>query len=265
MELRHISSASHMGTATHMGTASNVAALGVEAASQALPHPVWSGSVPDYLQKNYWWAYVHPRGVKFFDRQWMVNLILFGNMVKLREAALDEFGPRLTGRTLQIACVYGDFTVKLVKRLAPGASLDVVDVLPIQLTNLRRKLDPASPVTLHHRDSTQLAFDSGEFDQVVVFFLMHEQPDEIRYQTLREAVRVLKPGGKLVFADYHRPAAWNPMRYLFEPILDRLEPFAVDLWYRELTDWLPAGTRIADVHKKTVFGGQYQTVGLTVR
>ena len=126
MELRHSS------TASHLGSASNIAALGVEAASQALPQPVWSGSVPDYLQKNYWWAYVHPRGVKFFDRQWMVNLILFGNMVKLREAALAEFGPRLTGRTLQVACVYGDFTVKLVERLAPGASLDVVGSVPDQ-------------------------------------------------------------------------------------------------------------------------------------
>jgi hypothetical protein len=35
--------------------------------------------VPQYLQAHYWWAYVHPRAVHVFERQWLVNLILWGN------------------------------------------------------------------------------------------------------------------------------------------------------------------------------------------
>ena len=53
--------------------------------TQRFPQALWPEPVPDYLEKNYWWAYRHPRGVKFFDREWMVNLILFGNMAKLRQ------------------------------------------------------------------------------------------------------------------------------------------------------------------------------------
>ena len=56
-------------------------------------------------------------------------------------AALNEMGRALTGRTLQVACVYGDFTPKLAQRLAPAARLDVIDVAPIQLDNLRRKIN----------------------------------------------------------------------------------------------------------------------------
>ena len=77
--------------------------------------------VPDYLMRVYWWAYVHPRSVCLFERQWLVNLILWGNFGRLRDAALDALGERLDGRTLQIACVYGDLTRRLFARLSTSS------------------------------------------------------------------------------------------------------------------------------------------------
>ena len=62
--------------------------------------------IPHYLRQVYWWAYVHPRAVRLFERDWLVNLILFGNYARLRDAALGEMGATVTGRTLQVACVY---------------------------------------------------------------------------------------------------------------------------------------------------------------
>src|SRR3989304_5567110 len=111
---------------------------------------------PDYLAKTYWWAYLHPRAVYLFERQWLVNLILWGNFGRLRDAALDALGRTVSGRTLQIACVYGDFTARLLQRLAPDASLDVVDVLPIQVQNLRAKLPASAQGALHLYDSMRL-------------------------------------------------------------------------------------------------------------
>ena len=108
-------------------------------AAEQRPYP----AVPEYLKKVYWWAYLHPRGVRIFEHQWIVNAILWGNFVRLRDSALDEMGSTISGRSLQVACVYGDFTGQLAQRLAPGASLDVVDVAPIQLQNLRRKIGVA--------------------------------------------------------------------------------------------------------------------------
>ena len=57
-----------------------------------------SASVPDYLSTHYWWAYIHPKAVKLFERQWLVNLILCGNYVRLRDAALAAMGESLPGR-----------------------------------------------------------------------------------------------------------------------------------------------------------------------
>lgn len=214
-------------------------------------------TIPDYLHETYWWAYVHPKAVRFFERQWLVNLILWGNFAKLRDAALAELGEELPGRTLQVACVYGDFTPRLAQRVCGGGTLDVVDVLPIQLANLRRKLPAESGVRLFQRDSSALGFANESYERVVLFFLLHEMPLDVRRRTLAEALRVLKPGGELVIVDYHRPRAWHPLRGLMTLVLRRFEPFAMDLWSREVSDWLPRRHRKA-VRKETYWGGLYQ-------
>ncbi|MEA3277418.1 MAG: rhodoquinone biosynthesis methyltransferase RquA [Pseudomonadota bacterium] len=220
-------------------------------------------AIPEYLEKHYWWAYLNPKCVKFFEHQWIVNLILWGNFARLRDAALDEMGREISGRTLQIACVYGDFSLKLAQRLTPSARLDVVDVAPIQLENLRRKTRGVPNLHLDHQDASALTFADGEFDQTVLFFLLHELPAEVRKRAIREALRVVKPGGKLVIVDYHGPGPLHPLRYLMRPILMTLEPFALDLWRRALGDWVPEDMPLRALEKTTYFGGLYQKVVMT--
>ncbi|MBF0176851.1 MAG: class I SAM-dependent methyltransferase [Magnetococcales bacterium] len=219
--------------------------------------------LPKYLQDTYWWAYLHPTGVRFFERQWIVNMILWGNFVDLRNAALAEIGSSIPGQTLQVACVYGDFTQEVARRLAPDATLDVVDVAPVQLENLARKLGDSPRVRLHHQDSTSLSFADGSFDHVVVFFLLHEQPSEARIRTVHEALRVTRPEGKVIFMDYHGPSPINPFRYVMIPILTTLEPFAMEMWRQEITDWIPRDMPIRGIHKETYFGGLYQKLVIT--
>ena len=48
--------------------------------------------IPEYLHNTYWWAYLHPRAVYIFERQWLVNLILWGNFARLRDARLAGDG-----------------------------------------------------------------------------------------------------------------------------------------------------------------------------
>jgi ubiquinone/menaquinone biosynthesis C-methylase UbiE len=214
---------------------------------------------PRYLLDTYWWAYVHPAAVRFFERQWLVNSILWGNFGRLRDAALEALGPELKGRTLQVACVYGDLTERLSRRVPSGGELDVVDVLPVQLDNLKRKLPADTKVKFRLGNSASLGAESASYDRVLLFFLLHEQPEEVRRQTLAEAVRVVKPGGQIVMVDYHRPRRWHPLRGLMTQVLARLEPFALDLWRHELTDWMPSRLW-RSVRKDTYFGDLYQRV-----
>jgi ubiquinone/menaquinone biosynthesis C-methylase UbiE len=215
---------------------------------------------PRYLISHYWWAYVHPRAVWFFERQWLVNLILWGNYARLRDAAMAELGDVLPGATLQVACVYGDLTSQLIRRVAAGAGrIDVVDVLPVQLENLRNKLPPGAPARLLAMDSADLRIPPASYDRALLFFLLHEQPGDYREQTLKEVFRVVRPGGKIVIVDYALPRWWHPLRYLWRPLLAVLEPFSLDLWRDEIVRWLPAAAQ-AGWRKQAFFGGLYQKV-----
>jgi ubiquinone/menaquinone biosynthesis C-methylase UbiE len=235
-------------------------ALSARAGMHAGPGGSRAVALPAYLQDHYWWAYLHPTAVWFWDRRWLVDLILLGNMARLRDAALDEFGTSIDTSVLQISCVYGDFSPCLARRLGPTGTLDLVDVAPVQLGNVRAKLQGLPRVSLHQQDSTALRFADASFDDVVVFFLLHEQPDEARRRTIAEAIRVVRPGGRVVFVDFHRPGLANPFRYWQSVVFRVAEPFARDLWRAEIADWFPPGWQPAKLDKQTYFGGLYQKV-----
>ena len=220
-------------------------------------------TVPSYLTTHYWWAYVHPMAVKVFERQWLANLILWGNYARLRDAALSELGTSLCGNTLQVACAYGDLTNRLSDNVErAGGAVDVVDVLPVQLRNLRGKLPSNAPVRLLAMDAAALALPDASYENCLLFFLLHEQPRRWREHTLSEALRVVKPGGKIVIVDYARPRWWHLLRYVWRPVLATLEPFALDLWREEIADWLPQHASVRS-RKKVFFGGLYQQLVIT--
>ena len=136
-------------------------------------------------------------------------------------------------------------------------------MLRVQLDNLARKL-PADPRTgLIQGDSTALDIAPESYDRALLFFLLHEQPRETRRKTIAEALRVVKPGGRLVVVDYHRPGFLNPLYWPMAGILRALEPFALDLWKHEIREWLPERPALRSMEKRTWFGGLYQLLVLT--
>ena len=217
-------------------------------------------AVPAYLRRIYWWAYVHPHAVRVFERQWLVNLILWGNFGRLRDEAIDALGPALPGATLQVACVYGNLTERLARRMADDGRLDVVDVLPIQLDNLARKLPYGHGVNMVQGDAAALEFPTASYDRALLFFLLHEMPERVRRATLAETLRVVRPGGRIVIVDYHKPHPLNPLFWPMVAILRTLEPFAMDLWDDPIETWLPPLPAGARLTRETSFGGLYQRV-----
>ena len=227
---------------------------GAEAGRKLAVPPI----IPEYLTKYYSWAYVTPEAVKRFEQPWIIDAILWGNYAKLSGAVFDRLKGVRAKQVLQIACAYGDFTPRLAEQVGDGGGhLDVIDVLPVQLENVRSKIAAGSRVDLHQIDSGALTFDDESFDVVVLFLLLHEQPKSWRRRTLAEAWQVTKRGGRIILVDYAKPAWWNPLRYIMGPVLKTLEPFALDLWRRPIRDYAPVGSYGA-MDRKTACGGLYQ-------
>lgn len=128
-------------------------------------------------------------------------------------------------RCLEIGCGHGIATKLLVERY--GAKVVATDLDPAQLAKGRERLARvADNVEVRLTDARQMPFDSGKFDGVFSFGVLHHIPGGWR-QAVGEAARVLKPGGWLVFTDMVlTPFVGRVARRLL-PRLDQLEEMAL--------------------------------------
>ncbi len=211
--------------------------------------------VPGYLQDVYRWAYLEPLALTVFDHQAMVSAILWGNYHRLARGVLEEL--HAGERVLQLASVYGPFSLQLLDALGPDGKLDVVEVAPVQIARCRRLLE-------HHANARVIPGDAaappeGRYDTVVSFFLLHEVPEDYKSRIVDAALDRVAPGGRVVFIDYHQPRRWHPLRPIMATVFALLEPFARVLWTREIESYARhrGGFRW---RKQTFFGGLYQKV-----
>ncbi len=216
------------------------------------PRLAWP-AVPDYLTRTYRWAYLDRRNLTLLDRRLVVSAILWGNRRRLQNAALAEFEPGQW--VLQPACVYGDLSVELARFLGPLGLLEVIDVVPLQVANCKRKLHGFPRATVRLADAR--APGGGPYDAVCCFFLLHELPEDSKRAVVDALLASVVPGGKVVFVDYHRPHRAHPLKALMSVVFDLLEPFAKDLWNHGIPSY---ASRADDFEWRTrgLFGGLYQ-------
>lgn len=212
-------------------------------------------SVPAYLKETYSWAYLNPHAVAIFDHPWVVSVILLGNHRRLQRALLDELEPGLN--VLQAACVYGDLSENLARLLGPRGRLDVIDVAELQVANCKRKLRRFSHARVCVADAASPR--EATYDAVSCFFLLHEMPDEYKCAVVNALLGSVRPGGKVVFVDYHKPYFVNPFKVLMSLVFDTLEPYAKSLWHNKITTFASAPERF-EWRKETYFGGLFQKV-----
>lgn len=212
-------------------------------------------SIPRYLSDTYTWAYLRPASVRFLDRPLVVSAILWGNYRRLLRAVLAELRPGQ--RVYQPACVYGDFSLEIAGALGPDGHLDVADVVPLQVQNCRRKLGASPNASVHLWNAGDRRREA--YDVVCCFFLLHEMPERYKRRTVDALLAAVRPGGKAVFVDYHRPHRADPLKWAMSLVFDTLEPFSKDLWRNGIDDYGGRSREFA-WSKQIYFGGLYQKV-----
>jgi len=214
--------------------------------------------IPDYMQKIYYWAYLNPRNVRLLNRESVVRLILWQQHAKLRKAAFAEI--EAGQKVLQSTCVYGKYLPLLASHIGPAGHLDLVDIAEVQLLNARRNLQGHSNVTLHHADVMSLGDEL--YDSVVCYFLLHEIPDHHKRAATDVLLNKVRPGGKFICIEYHKPHWAHPLKPITSIVFDTLEPFAKGMWRHEIRDFAAHGERFS-WRKQTYFGGLFQKVVAT--
>ncbi|MFF0574105.1 class I SAM-dependent methyltransferase [Streptosporangium saharense] len=121
-----------------------------------------------------------------------------------RALAAMHVAPRPGDVIVDVGCGTGSLAV-LLARVEPGARIVGLDPDPDVLAVARRKADAAG-VTAHWRvgmgDNLVEALGADPVDTVVSSLVLHQCPIAVKRAVLASMCAVLRPGGKLVIADY---------------------------------------------------------------
>lgn len=108
-------------------------------------------------------------------------------------------------KVLDVGCGTATLTLML-KRAQPAAEVHGLDVDAKVLEIARRKAHRAGVgIALDSGTATRLPYADGCFDRVFASLMLHHLKREDKRLALREALRVLKPGGELHVVDFGAP------------------------------------------------------------
>lgn len=147
--------------------------------------------------RSYLPAAGHDWALPFYD-----PLVKLMGGSRTRRTLIDQAVIRLHQRVLEIGCGTGTLVVT-IKQLFPDVDVVGLDPDAKALARARRKAQRANaPIRLDRGFSDALPYPDASFDRVFSSFMFHHLPRDEKQPTLREARRVLKPGGALHLLDF---------------------------------------------------------------
>ena len=108
-------------------------------------------------------------------------------------------------KILDVGCGTATLTIMLQKEF-PGASVTGIDGDGKILAIADKKIKEAKlTINLKEALSFKLPFADNYFDVVVSSLMLHHLSDDNKKKTLQEIIRVLRPGGQFLIADWGKP------------------------------------------------------------
>lgn len=124
---------------------------------------------------------------------------------EMRGVLVEQIAPRPGTRVLDLGCGTGTFAIMLA-RANPEIEVIGIDPDPDVVRMAERKVTrSAAGLVLKIAGAEALPFDQGVFDVVASTLVFHHLPPAVKREALREALRVLRPGGRVLILDFGRP------------------------------------------------------------
>ena len=147
------------------------------------------------------------QGWRYDLTEWFVDLVVFRGMVRaLRQRTADLARLHVGEAVLDVGCGTGTLALAVQQRVGATGRVVGIDPGPQQIARARAKAARRHlPSAFQLGVIEQLAFPDQTLDVVLSTIMMHHVPVGLKRQGLAEIARVLKPGGRLVIADFERP------------------------------------------------------------
>lgn len=135
---------------------------------------------------------------------WLLDTILLrGKLRQMRQRAIDLAQIQPGDRVLDVGCGTGTLALEVLPRVGAAGRVTGIDPGTKQIARARSKAARRHlPVDFEIGVIEHLTFPDQTFDAVLSTLMMHHLPDDLKRRGLAEIARVLKPGGRLVIADF---------------------------------------------------------------
>jgi demethylmenaquinone methyltransferase / 2-methoxy-6-polyprenyl-1,4-benzoquinol methylase len=152
----------------------------------------------------------------------LMNDVMSAGLHRLwKRYAVDTSGLRPGQRVLDIAGGSGDLSRLFARKVGASGQVVLTDINASMLSVGRdRMLDEGLPVPAAQCDAEKLPFPDNYFDCVSVAFGLRNMTH--KELALKEMLRVLKPGGKLLVLEFSQ--VWKPLQPAYDAYSFKLLP-----------------------------------------
>jgi len=119
----------------------------------------------------------------------------------VRDRMVNFTGAQKGSKILDVATGTGQQAFAFAKKGCEVIGIDLSEAM----LNVAKKKNKYRNAKFEIADATNLPFEDNSFDISSISFALHEMPLSIREKVLKEMVRVTKPKGIIVIADYDLP------------------------------------------------------------
>jgi ubiquinone/menaquinone biosynthesis C-methylase UbiE len=135
-----------------------------------------------------------------------VNITTLGQSRRLRKMTVDNALIKPGDSVLDVGCGTGAVTLLAKTRSGKDGKVYGIDPAPEMIVVARKKAARKGPeIDFRLGVIESLPFGDSTMDVVTSSLMMHHLPEDVKVRGLAEIYRVLKPGGRLLIADFMRP------------------------------------------------------------
>jgi len=131
----------------------------------------------------------------------MNDLMSFGTHRLWKKKFIEIVNPLNEDIIIDVGSGSGDLVLEIQKKY-PDAVIDVVDLNNKMLKEGKKRIKKNN-VNFYHQNAESLSFDNNSYDKYLISFCLRNISNID--QSLREAYRILKPGGQYFCLEFSKP------------------------------------------------------------